>query len=103
MISHFTLTSILFNWMILVLVFCGITFIFWQTKKGMILEEAPGFSKQLCALKIKISYVRRKGGTCDFEKAPMLYEFITVVISTLCISYASLSGIKLPVTMVVPF
>jgi hypothetical protein len=49
--------------MILVFIICGTTFIFWKTDQGMILEEAPESTKQLCTLKLKIPYVRRKGCT----------------------------------------
>jgi hypothetical protein len=49
--------------MILVFAICGTTFIFWKTENGMILEETHEYAKKLCTLKLKISYVRRKGGT----------------------------------------
>jgi len=67
----------------------------------MILEEAPESTKQLCTLKLQISYVSRKGGTRDFEKEPMLVAFIIVAISTLCIHCASLSGLNLLVVVIV--
>jgi hypothetical protein len=49
--------------MILMVVNCGTTFILWNTEYGMMLEEAPESAKKLCTLKLKISYVSRKGGT----------------------------------------
>jgi hypothetical protein len=55
----------------------------------MILEEAPESAKQLCTLKLKISNVRRKGGTWDLECEPILAAFIVDLISTLFSSFAS--------------
>jgi hypothetical protein len=75
--------------MILVVVICGTTLIFWHTEYGMILEEAPESAKQLCTLKLKISYVSRKGGIWDFECAPILAAFMADLISTLYSAFAS--------------
>jgi hypothetical protein len=53
--SPFTLTYVLSSCMILVLVICGTTFIFWHTEKGIMLDDAPESARQLCTLKLKIS------------------------------------------------
>ena len=61
-----TLTWVLSSCMTCLSVLRGTTFNFLQIDKGMTLEDAPKSTKQLWMFLLKISNVRRNGGTKGF-------------------------------------
>ena len=50
----------------------GYPLILLQTESGMTLIDALESTKQLCALKLKISKVRRNGGVLNLDLPPTL-------------------------------